>query len=156
MLRASERGAESELAILGLGSVRGGASPGGTMVGATWRPRRVSDRRRGGITQGDLRGEARGTQHWVAIRPRKRVSLGQVTMEKMGGFRLLRHLQHGVGLLLTVCQAGPQQLRGLLDRHGGRAGRWRRRSRVSSGVCVGRGGFLGSSADDNKLSFVGG
>jgi hypothetical protein len=59
-------------------------------------------------------------------------------------------------LLLTVCQAGPQQLRGLLDRLGGRAGRWRRRSRVLSGVCMGRGGFLGSLADDKKLSFVGG
>jgi hypothetical protein len=100
MLQASEQGAESELAILGLGSVRGRASPGGTVVGDTWRPRRVANRRWGGDYSWGAKG--RGS--------RKRVSLGQATRREMGGFWLLWHLQHSVELLLTVCQSGPEQL----------------------------------------------
>jgi hypothetical protein len=111
-LQASEQEVESELAILGLGSGRGGVGPGGTLVGDTWRLRCVGDRQ-GRDNSG---GGAQGTHHWLAAEPTNmRVGvLGQSTRREMGGFRLRCHLQHGVDSLLTVCQAGPEKLRGCL------------------------------------------
>jgi hypothetical protein len=82
MLQASEQGAESKLVILGLGSVRGGASPGETVVGDMLRLRRQTE---GGDYSGGAEGRGSRDSSLVGGRAKKEGKFGPGDKEGDGG-----------------------------------------------------------------------